>query len=136
MSGQIQSQAQSLQLASKVKVRSILRQLSIDTPGIEGSALVSSDGLIVASVLSEKTDSNRFGAMCATLLALASRAANEIQRGDLRQVILEGANGPMLLTYVGTRGVLAVAAAPSSNLGRLILDARKIADQLAVVIEA
>lgn len=116
------------------KVRSILRQMSIDTPGLDGSALVSSDGLIVASVLSEKTDSNRFGAMCATLLALASRAAEEIDRGMLRQVILDGVNGPMLLTYAGRDSVLALAAQPNANLGRLILDAGKAAEQIAKLI--
>ena len=68
--------------------------------------------------------------MCASLLALATRAANEVDRGALRQVILDGTKGPMLLTHAGTSAVLAIAAHPSANLGRLILETRKAAAEL------
>lgn len=51
--------------------------------------------------------------MCASLLALADRAAREVDRGRLRQVILDGTGGPMLLTQAGDTAVLAVAAAPT-----------------------
>ena len=113
------------------KASGLLRGLQASSDTIQASALVSNDGLIVAAVLLETVDADRFGAMCASLLALATRAAKEVDRGELRQIILDGALGPMLLTRAGDSGVLAVAATPAVNLGKLILDTRNTARSLA-----
>jgi predicted regulator of Ras-like GTPase activity (Roadblock/LC7/MglB family) len=112
--------------------RSVLRALHQAEEYVEASAVVSRDGLIVASQLSEGADADRFGAMCASLLALASKAATEVDRGQLRQVILDGTKGPMLLTHIGAFAVLAVAARPSkAPLGKLIMETRAAAGKLA-----
>lgn len=113
------------------KARSLLRGLQASSEHIQAAALVSNDGLIIASVLSDSVDADRFGAMCASLLALASRAAREVERGELRQIILDGVLGPMLLSRAGGSGVLAVAASPAANLGKVILDTRNTARSLA-----
>lgn len=118
------------------RARGLLRGLQATSDKIEASALVSHDGLTLASVLSSDVDSDRFGAMCASLLALATRAASEVDRGELRQIILDGEHGPMLLTRAGNTGVLAVAASPKSNLGKVILDTRKTAIDLAALSKA
>jgi hypothetical protein len=118
------------------RARGLLRGLQATSDKIEASALVSHDGLTLASVLSSDVDSDRFGAMCASLLALATRAASEVDRGELRQIILDGEHGPMLLTRAGNTGVLAVAASPKSNLGKVILDTRKTATDLAALSKA
>ncbi len=118
------------------KARGMLRALQSTSDHIEASALVSHDGLTLAAVLSSEANADRFGAMCASLLALASRAASEVQRGELRQIILDGEHGPLLLTRAGKTGVLAVAAAPKANLGKVILDTRKTAADLATLSSA
>lgn len=112
------------------KVRSLLRNLQASMMEVEASAVVSRDGITVASLLGPGADQARFGAMCASLLALADRAGKEVDRGNLRQVILDGSKGPMLLTQAGEQAVLAVAASPQANLGRLILETRKVAKDL------
>ena len=115
------------------KARGLLRALQASSDNIQATALVSHDGLTMASVLSGEVNADRFGAMCASLLALATRAASEVERGELRQVILDGEHGPLLLTRAGNTGVLAVAASPQANLGKVILDARKTATDLAAL---
>lgn len=115
------------------RARGLLRGLQATSADIQASALVSHDGLMLAAVLANDVNADRFGAMCASLLALATRAAGEVERGDLRQIILDGTLGPLLLTRAGATGVLAVAASPDANLGKVILDARKIAAQLATL---
>ncbi|MEK9951257.1 MAG: roadblock/LC7 domain-containing protein [Curvibacter sp.] len=115
------------------KARGMLRALQAASDKVQATALVSHDGLTLASVLSPEVNADRFGAMCASLLALATRAAGEVDRGELRQVILDGSQGPLLLTRAGHAGVLAVAAAPSANLGKVILDTRKTAADLATL---
>lgn len=115
------------------KARGLLRSLKSASDTVRSCALVSYDGLMMAAVLADGVDADRFGAMCASLLALSSRAAKEVERGVLRQVILDGEQGPMLLTRAGTMGVLAVAADPTKNLGKLILDTRTTAKALAAI---
>ena len=113
------------------QARRLLRAFAASSPYIQACAAVSGDGFIIASVLSDEVDEDRFGAMCASLLALSTRAAAEIQRGELRQIILDGELGPMLLTRAGDLGVLAVATSPEANLGKVMLDTRNTARALA-----
>jgi len=112
------------------RARGLLRALQAKSDCIRSTAIVSFDGLMLASVLAENVSGDRFGAMCASLLSLSTRAAKEVERGQLRQVILDGEFGPMLITRAGNTGVLAIAADPTPNLGRLILDARNTAAAL------
>lgn len=111
-------------------LRSVLREMNAASADIEASACISSDGYTLAAVLGESVDADRFGAMCASLLALAHRAAQEIQRGSLKLVLVEGEQGVMLLVQAGPDAILAVAAKPSKNLGMIFLDARKVAQKL------
>ncbi len=117
-------------------LRSVLRELNSSSADIEASACISSDGYSMASVLGQGVDADRFGAMCASLLALAHRAAQEIQRGTLKLVLVEGEQGVMLLVQAGPDAILAVAAKPSKNLGMIFLDSKKIAQKLLGVLEA
>lgn len=115
-------------------LRSVLRELNASTTDIEASACISSDGYSLAAVLGEGVDADRFSAMCASLLALAHRAAQEVQRGNLKLVLVEGEQGVMLLVQAGPDAILAVAAKPSNNLGKIFLDSRKFAQKLVGVL--
>lgn len=112
-------------------LRSILRELNTSSGDVEASAVISTDGFMIAAVLGEKVDPDRFAAMCASLLALADRAAQEISRGKLKQVLIEGQTGLMLLVHAGNDAVLAIAARPTINLGMVFIESRKTAQKLA-----
>lgn len=117
-------------------LRSVLRELNASTQDIEASACISSDGYNIASVLGEGVDPDRFAAMSASLLALANRAAMEVQRGDMKLLLIEGKLGVMLLVHAGSDYILAVAAKPSKNLGMIFLESRKVAEKLLSVIQS
>lgn len=119
----------------KRQVRPFLRRFHASMEEIQASAVISGDGLPIASVLDDGVDPDRFGAMCASLLALATQAAKEVSRGDLRQLLIGGSEGSMLLVQAGSRGVLAVATSPAANLGRVFLEARKAAGGLAELLD-
>ena len=114
----------------------ILRGLNSSSDHIEASAVMSRDGLSVASVLGDGVDSDRLGAMCAALLGLADTTAKELNRGTLKQVLLHGTNGFMLITHVGEKAVLAVASKPGTNLGMVFVEAKKTAKKIEAVINA
>lgn len=117
-------------------LRSVLRELNATSTDIEASACISSDGLNLAAVLGEGVDPDRFGAMCASLLALAQRAAQEVQRGYLKLVLVEGEQGVMLLVQAGPDMILALAAKPSKNLGMIFMDAKKFAKKLLETLDS
>jgi predicted regulator of Ras-like GTPase activity (Roadblock/LC7/MglB family) len=95
---------------------------------IEASTIVSTDGLIKAQVFQADIDPHRFGAMCASLFSLAKRAAHDAARGKLRLILLEGNLGTMIVVQVGTGAILAVAAKPKAQIGRILLEVRKTAE--------
>ncbi len=116
-------------------IRSALRGLNGLSVEIEASAAISGDGFIIASVLGDAVNAERFGAMCASLLALADRAAQEIKLGNLKQVVLVGETGSMLLVQAGPDAVLVVSARAALNLGRLFIDAAKVAEKIRSLME-
>ena len=111
-------------------VRPMLRRLNSISGEIDASAVMSGDGLSIASALGDGVDDDRFGAMCASLLALADRTVKEISRGDLKQVLVEGTEGSMLIVRINEKAVLAVSAQSTANIGRVFLEARKVATLL------
>jgi predicted regulator of Ras-like GTPase activity (Roadblock/LC7/MglB family) len=106
---------------------SVLNELNASSSDIEASACISSDGFNLASALNKDVDPDRYSAMCASLLALANRAAQEVQRGNLKLVLVEGDQGVMLLVQAGQDSILTLAAKPSRNLGMIFMNAKKFA---------
>jgi predicted regulator of Ras-like GTPase activity (Roadblock/LC7/MglB family) len=70
-----------------------LRDLQAGTPDCEASAVVSVDGLIMASSLPAGVEEDRVSAMSAAMLSLGERIASELGRGQLDQVYIHGSNG-------------------------------------------
>jgi predicted regulator of Ras-like GTPase activity (Roadblock/LC7/MglB family) len=111
-----------------------IKDLQISTPDIEASAVVSVDGLIIASALPPDVEEDRVSAMSAAMLSLGERIAGELGRGLLDQVYVRGANGYVILTSVGEEAVLTVLARQDAKLGLVFLDMRRAAADLSQLI--
>jgi predicted regulator of Ras-like GTPase activity (Roadblock/LC7/MglB family) len=111
-----------------------LRDMQASTPDIEASAVVSVDGLIMASSLPAGVEEDRVSAMSAAMLSLGERIASELGRGTLDQVYIKGENGYVLLMSVGEEAVLTVLARVQAKLGLLFLDMRRAAEELAKIV--
>ncbi len=107
-----------------------LRDLQTGTPDIEASAVVSVDGLIMASSLPTGVDEDRISAMSAAMLSLGDRIASELSRGRLERVYISGDAGIIVLMAVGEEAVLTVLARSTAKLGLIFLDARRTAEDL------
>lgn len=103
----------------------ILKSLQNRSPGIEASALISEDGLIIASALSSDLDDTRVGGMTATLLSLGTRASAELHRGEVREVIVRGDNGYAVMVSAGTGTLLLVLTTEDTKLGLIFFDMRE-----------
>jgi len=109
-----------------------LRDLQAGTPDIEASAIVSVDGLIIASALPASVEEDRVSAMSAAMLSLGERIAGELGRGVLNQVYIKGDDGYVVLMSVGEEAVLTVLARKEAKLGLIFLDMRRAVEDLAV----
>ena len=107
-----------------------LRDLQAGTPDIEASAVVSVDGLIMASSLPAGVDEDRISAMSAAMLSLGDRIASELSRGRLSRVYISGDDGIIVLMAIGEDAVLTVLARSTAKLGLIFLDASRAARDL------
>ncbi|MFN2149605.1 MAG: roadblock/LC7 domain-containing protein [Anaerolineales bacterium] len=111
-----------------------LRQLQASSPDVEASAVVSVDGLTMASALPADVEEDRVAAMSAAMLSLGERIATELGRGDLDQVYIRGATGFVILMAVGSDAVLTVLAREQAKLGLLFLDMRRATEDLTELL--
>ena len=111
-----------------------LRDLQTSSTDVEASALVSVDGLIMASALPPDVEEDRVSAMSAAMLSLGERIAMELGRGTLDQVYIRGNEGYVLLLDVGEEAVLTVLARKEAKLGMLFLDMKRAAADLSELI--
>jgi len=111
-----------------------LRDLQASSPDVEASAIVSVDGLSIASALPQNVEEDRVSAMSAAMLSLGERIASELGRGTLEQVYIKGREGYVLLMSVGEDAVLTVMARKQAKLGLILLDMRRATEDLARLI--
>ena len=113
---------------------SILTELNGTSADIEASALISTDGLMMASVMPQGLDEDRVGAMSAAMLSLGDRTSTELDRGGLEQVLIKGDSGYVLMTYAGAEAVLTVLAKSNAKLGLIFLDVKRAAESISSMI--
>lgn len=111
-----------------------LREMQIASPEIEASAVVSVDGLIMASALPADVEEDRVSAMSAAMLSLGERISGELGRGMLEQVYIRGNGGFVLLTAVGEEAVLTALARENARLGMIFLEMRRAAQDLVKLV--
>ena len=111
-----------------------LRDLQASSPDVEGSAIVSVDGLSIASALHQEIEEDRVSAMSAAMLSLGERIASELGRGILEQVYIRGENGYVLLMAVGDEAVLTVMARKEAKLGLILLDMKRAVEDFNQLI--
>jgi predicted regulator of Ras-like GTPase activity (Roadblock/LC7/MglB family) len=111
-----------------------LKDLQAGTADIEASAVVSVDGLIMASSLPADVEEDRVSAMSAAMLSLGERIASELGRGTLDQVYIRGDNGYVVLMSVGEEAVLTALARSEAKLGLIFLDMKRAAEDLEELV--
>ena len=106
------------------------------TPELEAAAVVSFDGLPMASALPPSMDEDRVAAMSAALLSLGERAAQGLGRGELSQVYIEGDTGTVFLVSADDEAVLVAVAAKGAKVGMMLYEVRRAAAAVADVLRA
>ena len=113
---------------------SILSDLNGTSADIEASAVISTDGLMMAALLPSGMDEDRVGAMSAALLSLGDRAGRELARGSIERVMVQGEKGYVIMSASGTEAVLTILTKPNAKLGLVFLDMKRAAEALSKLI--
>ncbi|OGO28890.1 MAG: hypothetical protein A2136_09530 [Chloroflexi bacterium RBG_16_54_11] len=105
--------------------------MQASSPDIQASAVVSVDGLTIASALPQGVEEDRVAAMSAAMLSLGERIASELGRGSLEQVYIKGSNGYVLLMSIAEDAVLTALARENAKLGLILLDMHRATEALS-----
>ncbi|WP_315767284.1 MULTISPECIES: roadblock/LC7 domain-containing protein [unclassified Bradyrhizobium] len=116
------------------EINRVLRKLQSDSFGVEACALISEDGLMIASVLAADMEESRVAGMTATLLSLGGRASMELGRSHLQEVIIRGESGYAVLVSAGRGALLLALTNENSKLGLTFFDMREAVRSLQKVL--
>jgi len=119
----------------KDKLLGILKGLSA-IGDIEGSAIVTRDGLLIASDLPRDVDADTFAAMSATMLGAAETAVSELKRGIVERVIAEGKQAKLIAKGAGSSAVLVSMVRADANLGLVLVEMGKASEKIEKEIGA
>lgn len=101
------------------------------TQGVMASALVAEDGFVVESLRSEQApDIDFLGGAASTALASARALSQELQRGEVEEVMVEYPEGPVLLVPLEGGYLLVVLVDSMQNLGRVRFQLKKSVPRL------
>jgi len=116
------------------KIQDVLRSLRAVSPDIVGSAMVSTDGFIIASLLPSEVDEELVSGMAAALLGVGERIAGELMGGSMEQTYVRGKLGYVILNAVGSEALLIVLTTPDAKLGLVFLDIKRRVHELTKIL--
>jgi len=110
----------------KDKLVQILKKLK-SSGDIEGAAVITRDGLLIASDLSGGINGDTFAAMSATMSGAAETAVQELGKSSPERIIVESENTKLITVGAGSQAILACIVAPDAKLGLILIEMGKAA---------
>ncbi|MFC6592834.1 roadblock/LC7 domain-containing protein [Deinococcus lacus] len=103
-------------------------------PKLRGALIATTDGLPIAQSFDDRSDADRVAAMAATAVGLGRRINHNLGTGDLTELSVLASGGQVSLYVIGKKGVLAVVSPMGMNLGVVNMEAREVADEVALYL--
>lgn len=113
----------------------LLRQMEAVNPDIQGSAIVSVQGLPICSALARDVNDGIVSAMSAAILSVSERAVEELARGDLKRILIEGVDGIIILSKAGENAILCTLAKSDASLGMVFLNIQSVSNKIANLLD-
>ncbi|MEA4907658.1 MAG: hypothetical protein GYA17_17815 [Chloroflexi bacterium] len=118
-------------LVRSAEVQSLLQDLIHECPGVESAVLVSQDGILLASNMTDETKKERFSLMIASFLSLAMHMGDVLHTGAIQQALVKGKDGYLVMVSIQDRGILACLANNKAKLGWITLEMNQTAARLS-----
>ncbi|HYY43778.1 MAG TPA: roadblock/LC7 domain-containing protein, partial [Actinomycetota bacterium] len=116
------------------RLATVINEFLDVSPDVEAAAVVSGDGLPMASALPEGLEEDRIAAMSAALLSLGERAAENLGKGELGQVFVEGSEGYVVLMGAGQEAVVVAITTRRAKVGLVLFEMKRAAAQVADIM--
>ncbi|GFE69232.1 roadblock/LC7 domain-containing protein [Chroococcus sp. FPU101] len=116
------------------KLTNVLQGFVTGTNDVQGAAVVTPDGLSLASALPPGMDDERVSAMSAAMLSLGERIGSELARGGVDRIYVEGNEGYGVLTSCGNDAVFLVLASKAVKQGVLMLEIKRALEDLKTLL--
>ena len=113
----------------------LLRRMEATNSDIQGSTIVSVQGLPICSVLSRDINDGIVSAMSAAILSVSERAVEELARGDLKRILIEGVDGTIILSKAGENAILAVLISSDASLGMVFLTIQSVSKKISDLLD-
>jgi len=113
----------------------LLRRMEAVNADIQGSAIVSVQGLPICSVLARDVNDGIVSAMSAAILSVSERAVEELARGDLKRILIEGVDGIIILSKAGENAILCTLAKSDASLGMVFLNIQSVSKKISELLD-
>jgi hypothetical protein len=115
------------------KLVQILKSLK-HSGDIDGAAIITKDGLLIVSEISEGVDTETVAAMTAALVGAAETAVSELKKGLLERIIIDSQKGKIITVSAGEKAILVVLTVTKVNLGLALLEMEKASQKIMNVL--
>jgi uncharacterized protein len=115
------------------KLEEYLRKLS-SIGNVEGAAVVSRDGLLIADALPKNMDAEIFSSMSATMHGAGETAISELKRGVCKLTMAESDKSIVVSMGVNPTFIVVALALKGVNLGLLRVEMKKTSDAIAKML--
>ncbi|HIE33576.1 MAG TPA: roadblock/LC7 domain-containing protein [Candidatus Altiarchaeales archaeon] len=113
--------------SKKDALMSLLTELE-NVGDIDGAAITTRDGLLVAAKLPKDVNAETFAAMSATMFGAAETAVSELKKGKVRRVISEAEDCKLVAVDAGPSAAVVALVRPEANLGLVLMEIIKTAN--------
>lgn len=117
-----------------IQLDEIIRSFVTDTSHVQGAAIVTHEGLPIASTLPAGLEETRAAAMAAAVITIGDRVGDELQRGTMQHITLLGSRGYSILTFCGSEALFLVLASPDVKQGVLMLEIQRIVEAATQIL--
>jgi len=115
------------------KLEDILNTLR-NVGDVQGAAVVSRDGLLIADSLPKDIDSEIFSSMSATMHGAAETAISELKVGTCQTTMAESEKSTVLVAGVNPTFLLVLLTAKGANLGLIRVEMKKAAEKIKALV--
>jgi len=111
-----------------------LNELTRAIPGVTASALLSMDGLPIATALPSNIDEEMVARIGVIFLSLSERLSSEFTLGRFRIAVIQGDAGYIIATSISEDAMLLVLASTETRLGLAMIETKRIANEIAMIM--
>lgn len=121
-------------MANLSSLQGALQNFVAGSASVQGAAVVTPDGLPLASVLPGNMDEEKTAAMSAAMLSLGERIGAELARGEIDRIFVQGKTGYGVLTSCGEDAMLLTLASEDAKQGMLFMEIKQMTQRITAAM--